>query len=76
MRMLRQAGVPILLLFLLSFSTQPGIVRAYGTEGHRIVANLCWYLLPKQIKDEISDLLDEAKFGYFCKDAWQIFSVC
>ena len=74
--MLPQVGGPMLWSILFSFWMMPSgrSVLAYGTEGHRIVANLAWYLLPKHIKDEIYELLDEAKVGYFCKDdAWCIF---
>jgi hypothetical protein len=67
MKLLR-ADSRLLLVFLLS-SISSEKVLAYGTEGHRVVANLAWYLLPRQVKDEIYDLLDKAELGYYCKHA-------
>ena len=61
-----RAGSLLLMVFLLSLIASVKVL-AYGTEGHRIVANLAWYLLPGQIKKEIYDLLDNAEFGYYCK---------
>ena len=58
--------VLILMLFLAVYCDT---ILAFGTDGHRIVANLCWYLLPRHIKDEIYGLLDEKKVSYYCKNS-------
>jgi len=52
-------------LFVISiYNLQSATVHGFGLDGHRVVADMAWWLLSDDCKDEIYDLLDEEWFWY------------
>jgi len=52
-------------LLLLLAAWLPPAVRAFGTPGHRIVANLAWRLLSPQTADAVQEILDNGSNWYY-----------
>ena len=65
----------ILLLRYLACGFLSGTATAFGTSGHRVVADLAWYQLSQESKDWIYHLIKEDRFWYgiemttVCSDA-------
>jgi len=64
--------LPTLGLLLIHCCDLPNKALSYHTEGHRIVANLAWYLTSEDTQHECEKLLDDSSFFYY----FQMFTYC